>query len=183
MIESFYLLWQRDYEEKTQPNICGIIKKEWLGCSRIKEALPSWQEVFTAWWHSLFNLTSLYSPLCGGRVSWLLLSCWNTTKVNVPDCFNLKSGFLVANFDGTFVMISFLCGCCASLVLRTGIGTLEGMTAWYGSTSCLVVCISKWMEISQHLLQRVMLVSQLLLLKYKLSVGKKMTNLYADGSH
>lgn len=49
--------------------------KEWLGCSRIKEVLPSWQEVFTTWWHSLFNLTSLCSPLCVGWVLWLPLAC------------------------------------------------------------------------------------------------------------
>lgn len=32
------------------------------GCSRIKEVLFSWREVFTTWRHSLFNLTSLRTP-------------------------------------------------------------------------------------------------------------------------
>lgn len=65
------LCFTRVRKESHISTVCLVENKEWLGCSRIKEVLPSWREVFTTWWHSLFNLTNLRSPLCVGWIFWL----------------------------------------------------------------------------------------------------------------
>lgn len=59
-------------KSKSQSSIAWWQLRNGPGCSTIEEVLPSWQEVFTTWWHSLFNLTSVCLPFSVVRVFWLL---------------------------------------------------------------------------------------------------------------
>lgn len=55
--------------------LLGEKRRNGPGCSRIEEVLPSWQEVFTTLWHSLFNLTSVCLPSPSAGYSGCSLTC------------------------------------------------------------------------------------------------------------